>query len=409
MHAQVTDSAGVGIVRSTPAGVYARVVSEPSLRIGALEGADAFLFERIVSVVRDADRNLVVTDGGPMEIRVFDNEGNHLRTLGGIGEGPGEFTWLDGAWTAMDGSIVAADGTPPATVARFGADGSVVGPTRFTGVSPSPIPFLRPLGLVGERFLLSSVAHVVLVDHREPFRAPVLFMLHGFDGVLVDTISRLPGRPATVLAAPNPGGGVGRRVGLPSLPMSAGPTAVGSADGIAITGGEAYEVRFLSPSGSLSRIARLAEAPPVRTDEHVERYVREMVNDMAKRFGDGFEEYFPGGKGKMVRERTDHYKSLPLLERLPGYVRLLFADTGELWALRYRLPGAPVHRWDVFGVDGRHLGTVDVPASLRLHGISHGQLFGVTRDELDVQYVEVRDLEFSQRRPRPPAPPSPAT
>ena len=114
-----------------------------------------------------------------------------------------------------------------------------------------------------------------------------------------------------------------------------------------------------------------------------------------QRFGDRFEEYFPGGKGKMVRERTDQYKSLPLLERLPGYVRLLFADTGELWALRYRLPGAPVRRCDVFGVDGRHLGTVDVPASLRLHGISHGQLFGVTRDELDVQYVEVRDLEFS--------------
>ena len=44
----------------------------------------------------------------------------------------------------------------------------------------------------------------------------------------------------------------------------------------------------------------------------------------------------------MLREQRDLYQSLPLLERLPGYVRLLFSDTGILWALRYDLPGAPV-------------------------------------------------------------------
>ena len=131
-------------------------------------------------------------------------------------------------------------------------------------------------------------------------------------------------------------------MGLASLPMSAGPTAAGSADGIALTGGELFEVRFLDKSGSLSRIARLAEAPPVRTDAHVEAYVASMVRSTAERFGDSLEEFFPGGEERMLREQRDLCQSLPLLERLPGYVRLLFSDTGNLWALRYDLPGAPV-------------------------------------------------------------------
>ena len=394
-NAQVTDSAGVRIVTSTPGDiVYARVADAPTLRIGALDGPDAYLFVRIVSVARDVERNIVVADAGPLEIRVFDVEGNHLRTMGGRGGGPGEFRRFDGAWTAPDRSIVVVNGFPPATIVHFGTDGSVVGQARLTGVMASPPPFLHPLGLVGAGQLVSSVEHLVLEDHREPFRAPVVFVRHGVDGVLLDTIARLPGQPGTVLAAPDR---TEAAMGLPPLPMSAGPTAAGSGDGIALTGGELYEVRFLDNSGSLSRIARLAEAPPVRTDAHVEAYVASMVKGIAERFGDSFEELFPGGEEKMLREQRDLHQSLPLLERLPGYTRLLFADTGELWALRYDLPVAPVRRWDVFGVDGSHLGAVDVPASLWVYGISHGQLFGVTRDELDVQQVEVRDLDLLER------------
>ena len=394
-NAQVTDSAGVRIVTSTSGDlVYARVANEPALRIGALDGPDAFLFQRIVAVACDVDRNIVVADDGPLEVRVFDDEGNHLRTMGGRGEGPGEFRGFDGAWAGPDRSIVVVNGFPPATIVHFGPDGSVLGQARLTGVMASPPPFLHPLGLTGTRQLLSSVEHLVLEDHREPFRAPVVFVRHGFDGVLLDTVAHLPGRPGTVLHAPDR---TDAAMGLPPLPLSAGPTAAGSTAGIALTDGERYEVRFLDTSGSLSRIARLAEAPPVRTDTHVEAYVTSMVKGIADRFGDRLEDFFPGGEERMLREQRDLHQSLPLLERLPGYVRLLFADTGTLWALRYVLPGAAVQRWDVFGEDGGHLGAVDIPAWLRVYCISHGQLVGVTRDELDVQHVEIRELDLLER------------
>lgn len=177
-------------------------------------------------------------------------------------------------------------------------------------------------------------------------------------------------------------------MGLPALPMTAGPTAAGSADGIAITGGDFYEVRYFDPGGSLTQIARLSEAPPVRTDAHVEIHVRETHKELRERFGDELDEWYPSEEEDLARHRD-----LPLLPGLPAYVQLRFADTGELWARRYSLPGAATRRWDVFGRGGHHLGRVDVPAALWVTGVGHGQLFGVSVDELDVQRVELRDLE----------------
>jgi len=112
-------------------------------------------------------------------------------------------------------------------------------------------------------------------------------------------------------------------MGLPSLPMTAGPSAAGSADGIAITGGDVYEVRFFDPAGSLTQIARLSEAPPVRTDAHVETYVRETHKELRERIGDELDEWYPGEEEDLARHRD-----LPLLPDLPAYVQLRFADTG---------------------------------------------------------------------------------
>ena len=388
---RVADSAGVAIVISTPDdAAYAHVAQAPSLRMGAIDGAEPFLFENIVSVARDMQHNLVVADAGSLEIRVFDDGGNHVKTMGGRGEGPGEFQWFDGMWTVDDGKIVVANGLPPARITQFGSDGVVTEHARLTGIESSPLPILTPLGLVGTGSMVSMVEHLVYEDHRKPFRAPVLFLRHRLDGFLIDTIARLPGRPGTVLAAPNR---TASGMGLPPLPMSVGPTAAGSPDGIAITSGEDYEVRFFDTSGTLRRIMRLTEAPPLRTSAHMRQYAIAMVRNTCKRYGVEFEADCPSGEERMVTEQLEFLHSLPLMDRLPGYVQLHYADTGELWALRYGLRSAPERRWDVFGLDGSHLGYVDVPGALNVYGIRHAQIFGVTRDELGVERIEIRELE----------------
>ncbi|MDE0651039.1 MAG: hypothetical protein OXI12_11940, partial [Gammaproteobacteria bacterium] len=93
----VTDSAGAAIVTSPPSdNAYATIAPEPILSIGAVEGPDELLFGRIVSVALDGAGNFIVADRQSGDIRIFDAAGIHLRTLGGPGEGPGEFQALVG-------------------------------------------------------------------------------------------------------------------------------------------------------------------------------------------------------------------------------------------------------------------------------------------------------------------------
>lgn len=379
IHAQATDSAGIRIV-TTDVGdlVYAELADEPALSIGSFDGADAFMFSRIQTVTRDLDGNVIVTDGASHEIRVFDSGGAHRLTIGGTGEGPGEFQWLSGAWPVGDGTIVALDRVP-ARLTHFDADGSVIATVRMEPLNAwGPFMIIYPAGLGAGRSVLSWIERAVLEDSDTPVRTPVPFVRHGFDGQVLDTVAVLPGQPESAAVIPRGSSGFSR-IGMPAMPLTTGPGATGSSGAMAITGGEEYEVRFLDGSGRVSHIARLVEKPRARTDDDVEAYVMAAAGLLDE---------------VTIRERIARFRTLPLPPRLPGYRQLRFADTGELWARRWDLPGSPSQRWDVFSAEGRHLGHVQVPAGVRVHGVSHGQLFGVVQDELDVERVQAWDLNF---------------
>ena len=359
--ASVTDSAGVRIVTSPVGDVgYARMAEDAALSIGLAEGPEEFLFERIVSVARDEDANLVVADAGWFQIRVFDAAGDHVRTMGGQGEGPGDFAALGGAWPRAGGGVIAVDSFLQ-RVSKYGPTGELerVAKLRDAG---SPLTF-RSWGLAGPESLLGSVTHPSSpgLARGETARSPVNLVRHGLDGAIIDTVSRFPGEAGGVAAAD------GAVFHMMSLPFSAAPAAAGSADAVATTGGETYEILLFDLGGSLRRIARLAVPPPGRTGEHLMAVV-------------------PDDRMRAL------YEQLPLPAALPGYVKLVFADTGELWAQRYLAPGTPLSRWDVFHPDGQYLGRVEIPASFRLHAVSDGQLLGVQKDELEVERVQVRDL-----------------
>ena len=56
-----------------------------------LYGPPGGYFGAVGALATDSRDNIFVLDGFAQEIHVFDSEGAHLRTLGGQGEGPGEF------------------------------------------------------------------------------------------------------------------------------------------------------------------------------------------------------------------------------------------------------------------------------------------------------------------------------
>ena len=135
------DSAGIRIIENDrpPEGSRLdwRIGPEPTVSIGEREGEDPYLLDRVSDATRLRDGRIVIANGGSSELRFFNALGNHLANRGGIGEGPGEFTFLRGVEPWPGDSIVAWE-APRLGFSVFDADGSF-GRT-FTLVSLNPRP-----------------------------------------------------------------------------------------------------------------------------------------------------------------------------------------------------------------------------------------------------------------------------
>ena len=388
--AAATDSAGIRIVTNPPAYiVYAELAAEPTLSIGQLSGPEELLFGRIQLARRDAAGNLVVADGQAYEIRIFNGEGRHLRSLGREGEGPGEFESLHGAWPVADGGIVAADilldritqfgaqGTPTATATLAGRDNHRgIFPIELAGPD-MVLSRAFPRSVRTAEVLSGSIEDMVdaVVGGEENRR--LLFVRHSFDGTLVDTVAE--GRDA-LRASVSRGTGMEMEVNTFTVPFSPRSVAAGSPNGVVVTNGAAYGIRVFGEDGSLRSIARLDDSRPVRTDAHLERYVRG---------------YLPGRDERVIQDYIERYRQSPLADSLPAYTDLLFAEGGEVWAQRYGLPDESMLRWDIFAPDGAYLGRVNIPASFRIEEVSRGQALGVATDELGVERVQIRELTLN--------------
>lgn len=71
---------------------------DPIVAIGTLEGDEAYVFSRIAAVRILPTGGLAVADGSSGTIRLFGSEGRLRRAVGRIGEGPGEFQYINGMW-----------------------------------------------------------------------------------------------------------------------------------------------------------------------------------------------------------------------------------------------------------------------------------------------------------------------
>ncbi|MCY4571343.1 MAG: hypothetical protein OXF01_00970 [Gemmatimonadetes bacterium] len=383
----VTDSAGIRVVTTPPADlVYAGLAEEPALSIGDFTGPEEILFGRIASARRDAIGNLVVADGQAHEIRIFDTGGRHLQSLGREGEGPGEFKSLPGAWPAADGGIAAA-GKILDRITQFGAAGT---PTATATLArKDDLGGIFAIGLAGADIVLSRASPRTVLTLASLSGSPkdivdamivgeenrrILFVRHRFDGTLVDTVAE--GRDA-LRASVSRGSGMEMEVSTFTVPFSPRSVAAGSSHGVVVTDGSAYGVQVFGEDGSLRLIARLDDPRPIRTDAHVERYVRGTRS---------------GSNERQIQDVIERYRQSPLPDSLPGYTDLLFVEGGEVWAQRYGLPDEPMRRWDVFAPDGVYLGRVAVPASFRIEEVSRGEVLVVATDELGVQRVQLRAL-----------------
>lgn len=85
------------------------VAEAPSLVLGSANGPEAQLFEAVVSAVPGPNGEIIVADGGSLDVRVFDAAGELAVGFGREGEGPGEFMSVTGLWITPEDQIAVWD------------------------------------------------------------------------------------------------------------------------------------------------------------------------------------------------------------------------------------------------------------------------------------------------------------
>jgi len=361
----IATEGSVTIVVNESGSLWGDIGLVEEVSIGTLGGDDAYTFGQVASLAAD-DRRIYVLDRMATIVRVYDLAGEHLFDIGGPGDGPGEFRqpWLLGLTNeprlivrdigqrrmhefAPDSGELLADwqapGGAPTTVTDEGfayvygrLPNGPDGEFRFGMIAQSPA---GPTGVAIPLPLNFDAQPYVPVDRRMLELAAMEARARG----LSFNVNLIPFAPQQVWALD-----------------AAGTLFVGD--------GDTYELDARRRDGSEMRVTRRIEPVAVAADEarwlraRLTDFWRQLVPDFVwigaeipatKRFYMGFIVDRSGRLWvlrELAGERLDGCEENP--EEFDGYV------TRPCWRQPYALDG--------FGADGRFLGTIELPASMRV-------------------------------------------
>jgi DNA-binding beta-propeller fold protein YncE len=98
------------LVLAGSAGLFARPPESPETVWALSSFGEADYFYQPGDLTADRERKRIyVVETGNHRVSVFDFEGGFLKTIGGEGQGPGEFARPTGLWVRKDGGLVVAD------------------------------------------------------------------------------------------------------------------------------------------------------------------------------------------------------------------------------------------------------------------------------------------------------------
>jgi hypothetical protein len=378
------------VVRTERGSVWGGGVSlAPVVRIGSLDGDEEYTFGRVSGVALAPDGSVIVLDQQARAVRVYDGEGRHLRSFGRAGGGPGEMGQPTGLSLLPDGRVLVSD-PRNARVNVFSPDGDPVDSWPMNG------------GFVTNdqvRATAAGRAYVwgLLTRDFGDFRQAGWIEV-GPVGVPNDTI-RGPHpdfEPAILQAVFEQGGG--RSIAVNALPFAAQNPWTLSPLGYAVGGvSTRYAVEAFRPDGRVVRMERAVEPVPVTAGERA--YREHQVTTSLRRTDPNWRWSGPG---------------IPATKA--PFTQVLADDDGRVW-VRVAAPGEVVPReerpeprpgqpryegpepwrepilYDVFDADGRFLGTLLMPPRFTWSGARGDRVWGVIRDELDVEYVTVFQIE----------------
>jgi hypothetical protein len=377
----ITDSAGVTIVANTDEGVWtpsAQWTLEEELRIGAVEGDPDYQFGQIGLLAVDSRDRIFVLDAQARHVRVYSPDGAYEQTIGGPGAGPGELGQQAAALYMGPGDTLLVPDLANQRVNRYAPDGTSLGsfPLRLEHGIPMAINATRT-GVVAEQ-----VRPLSLPDRPARDSLDVIVTL-ATDGSVLDTLM-------TFL----PGGTIDFGGSAPSVTLFSPEPSWQLTDDMHLLFGisDNYRISLFSPDGELQRIVTkpFVQDPITERDQEMmmeffEQQVRDAVPPQAVQEAIA--------RMRQVMSFADFY---------PAFAAMQMGPQGSLWVQHIQSPSTlseeelaawdftqdiGARQWDVFDADGRYLGVVNMPPRFSPRIILGSKIYGVWRDDLDVQYV----------------------
>ena len=370
------DSAGVEIVESSrplwDSTTHGRISAQPVLTIGAVQGDAPYLFHGILGVRRLADGRVVVANQGTSELRFFDSTGRHLHTVGGEGQGPGEFRFMSLFWTRAGDTLVVSDVRGLSILDPQGRFVRLIQP-RSTGDATAPT---QSVGQLDDGTLLTlGVRRSSDPAPGQRVRDTIVFSLALPDGTLRDELVELPSYE-TLPFEMGPGRLMQRRV-----PLSAYPAWSAVGDRIYLTSGVEPEVRVWGADGAVRRVVRWSPASLMLTSDELSRYRDHALAGITA----------PARKQQQERWLAE----VQLPPRRPATAEvsaILVGSDGAMWVQAYRMPWDSSSNWMVFSSEGAWLGSMPIPDRFTPHHVGPDFVLGAWRDESGVEYVHLYRL-----------------
>jgi sugar lactone lactonase YvrE len=354
------------------------VTLQEEVRIGELEGADAYTFGNVVSMTVAGDGALYVLDEQAKKVRKYDATGRHVLDIGRSGSGPGELKQPHSLDFLPDGRLAVRD-FGNARINFYNATGESVG----TLIIPGGFYTSTPMHIDTAGRIYTSV----IADRVEGQMFKVGFQRFDADGKVQDTIRNpRPDFQSASLIARSPDG---TGTSASSVPFTPNVNWTLDRAGNVVWGiNNEYAIHTIR-DGRPFRITRVVDPVPVQAAEKTAE--EERVRRNMKRTQPNW---------------TWQGPSIP--DTKPFFRSVMVAHDGRLWvqatqpgvrqppdttAARERNEPPPIDRWieplvyDVYEPDGQWLARIAMPERFRPMYLRGNHIWGVQRDEFDVNYV----------------------
>jgi hypothetical protein len=374
------DSAGVAIIENhSPEWAEARiqVSAEPVVTIGSASGDETQELYRVAGALRLRDGRLLVLNSGASELRIYSAAGEHERTFGRAGSGPGEFRSPRWAVERGDTIIVYDPFQDNGRISYFTSAGDFLSDGKLVVAG---LNYPSPNGMLPDGSFISELSEGSIgwtdVGYVSYTRSIITFPR---DGSRIDTLAVTGG--AEMFREEFRGG-----IAQWDVPFGRRPMTAQHGDRIYLGDGADFKIDVFDVGGTHRASIRSAfEARPVGDAE-----VRQWIDGT-------LDVPFYHAQPEAAARNRERYEKTPAASTMPAFDALVVDAAGRVWARRFVPPWETGNVWRVFDAEGRWLSDVAVPDGLDVLEIGHDYVLGTHTDELGVEYVQMHAIRIDRQ------------